>query len=65
MASRDYTKALTDRKILTTAISALSLIEFHAKQGTPEDAYVQPTTDVKKQVVMLDGLALLLIFRDE
>jgi len=65
MASRDYTKTLTDRKTLTTAISALSLIEFHAKQGISKDIYVQPTTDVKKQVVMLDGLALLLIFRDK
>lgn len=65
MTPRDYTKTLTDRKTLTTVMSALSLIEFHAKQGIPEDAFVQATSNVKKHVAMLDGLALLLIFKEK
>lgn len=46
-------------------MSALSLIESYATEGIPEDAFVQATSDVKKHVVMLDGLALLLIFKDK
>lgn len=51
--------------ILATAISALSNIEFHAKQGIPEDAFMQATSSVKKHVKMLDGLALLLIIQQK
>ena len=60
-----YHHALSDEKIFHNVIHGLSLLDFHGEPGQDTTAFHKADHTTRKQVNLLEGLALLLVSKEK